>query len=81
MDIINKCNELQNNYILILWTCRQGTDLDIALKELEKVELKFEYVNENPKWTIDQWDNDSRKIGATWYLDDKNISFENFLKL
>ena len=58
--------------ILILWTCREGECLQQALDFCELYGIKFDYVNENCKERIEYYDNDSRKIGADLYIDDKS---------
>ena len=60
--------------ILILWTCRCGKDLEEALKFCEEYSLKFDYINENVPENVEKWGNDSRKIFAHEYIDDKSWS-------
>jgi hypothetical protein len=57
---------------LILWTCRCGDDLDAAVKKCEAHGLIFDAVNENLPEAIEIFGNDSRKIFAHEYIDDKN---------
>lgn len=79
-NMFDKCIELiKKGYCLVLWTCRCGEDLEKALKTCVALGLNFEWVNENPDWAIKQWGNDCRKIGATYYIDDKNLSIGEFL--
>lgn len=79
-EVINKCKELKaKGYCLILWTCRVGEALEEAKKALHKVGLDFEYINENPKPMQEIFGNDCRKIGANYYVDDKNLSLKNFI--
>lgn len=62
---------------LILWTCRSGERLEEAIRWCEKHDLEFDSVNENlPEW-IGLYGNDSRKIGADYYCDDKNFTMWN----
>lgn len=66
---INYCKkEKENGAILILWTCRNGSDLTEAIELCKIVGLTFDYVNENAK------EIDSRKIYADEYIDDKSIN-------
>ena len=58
--------------ILILWTCREGEYLQQALDFCELYGIKFDYVNENCKERIEYYGNNSRKIGADLYIDDKS---------
>ena len=57
---------------IILYTCRNGRDLQIALDFCKQIGLKFDYVNENTKEKIAQY-GDTRKIYADVYIDDHAI--------
>ena len=57
--------------ILILWTCRCGKDLEDAVKFCRKHGLEFDYINENAPENVEKFGNDSRKIFAHEYIDDK----------
>lgn len=73
-NVINFCKEQQRKgNILILFTCREGHHLKEALTFCESVGLHFEYVNENVPERIALFQNDCRKIGADYYIDDKAI--------
>lgn len=57
---------------IILWTCRSGKELDDAIEYCRKRGLEFYAVNKNyPEENFDP--NDSRKIEADFYIDDRNI--------
>jgi len=56
---------------LILWTCREGDALARALKWCKSWGLEFDAVNANLPEMNEMYGNDSRKIGADLYLDDK----------
>jgi hypothetical protein len=78
--VINHVKELMNNnFKLILWTCRDGEELDAAVKACEKVGLKFDAINDN----IDPEDNKrlSRKIYASTYIDDKAVELDTIKRL
>lgn len=64
---------------LILWTCREGQDLDNALMSCKSWGLEFDSVNENLIECKSHWGNDTRKIGATIYIDDKAITPTDYL--
>lgn len=51
--------------VAVLWTTRDGRDLNEALETLEEFDIKFNYVNEYP------FRNSSRKVNADVYIDDK----------
>lgn len=56
---------------LILWTCREGKLLQYALEACERWGLRFDAVNDSlPSWK-ELFGNDSRKVGADEYWDDK----------
>lgn len=57
---------------LILWTCRSGELLEKAVAWCGKNGLYFDAVNENLPEMIELYDNDTRKIFANEYIDDKN---------
>ena len=60
-DLINKLNAEQSEGAkLILWTCREGSDLE---------EAKL------------AWNNNTRKVGATIFIDDRAITSEQYLKM
>ena len=72
--LIEACKLLQKlDYELILWTCRELGDLDIATDYLKQFDLVFERANENSPAIIEYFDFDSRKINADEYWDDKAI--------
>ncbi len=56
---------------LILWTCREGKALDEAVEWCEARGLEFDAVNENLPEMNALYGNDSRKVGADRYIDDK----------
>lgn len=62
---------------IILWTCREGKLLQDALEACERWGLRFDAVNDSlPSWK-EAFGNDSRKVGADEYWDDKAYRVEN----
>lgn len=59
---------------LILWTCREGEKLDKAVEWCKQFGLEFDAVNENLQEQNELYGNDSRKIGADEYWDDKAVT-------
>lgn len=59
--------------ILILWTCRCGDDLAAAVEFCKDNGLEFDYINENVPENVERWGNDSRKVFAHVYIDDKAV--------
>lgn len=72
LELINFIKAHKDEYVWILWTCRHGEQLDMALQYLWiGFGLKFDFVNANVPWLIDQY-GDTRKIFADYYIDEKN---------
>lgn len=61
-------------HINILWTCRSNQHLFDAIMFCKKHGFAMDYFNENVPFLTNLYDNDSRKIGADYYIDDKNIT-------
>lgn len=63
---------------LLLWTCRTGSDLEEAKQFLADNDLLhlFETVNDHPAEILEMYPEASRKLGADYYIDDKNLMFE-----
>jgi len=69
---------------IILWTCRSGGLLKAAVEACRSWGLEFDAVNENPQFFIDEWGNDSRKVDADEYWDDRAVyvahPYDSFLR-
>ena len=65
---------------LILWTCREGDTLDVAVEWCLKQGLEFDAINENLPEIVERYQHNSRKISCDFYIDDKAIT-ENMYKL
>ena len=62
---------------IILWTCREGELLKAALDACSRWGLNFDAVNDSlPTWK-EFFGNDTRKVGADEYWDDKAYRIEN----
>lgn len=78
---INLCKRWRElDLVLILYTAREGQNLDIALTACQEQGLEFDYVNENLPWAIEQW-GDHRKVVADFYLDDRAVSTNQLIKI
>ena len=76
MELIEFIKEHREEYIWILWTCRHDDDLVAAVSYMrDEHGIEFDYINENVPDAIEKF-GDSRKLGANYYIDDKNISLE-----
>ena len=74
-SVINRAKQEQlNGALLILWTCREGDDLNTALEACSKWGLSFDAVNDNPEHRQKFWNNNPRKIYADEYWDDHGVS-------
>lgn len=58
---------------LILWTCREGPELDAAVEACREQGLEFDAVNDNLEEAKAEWGNNPRKVAANEYWDDKNF--------
>lgn len=58
---------------IILWTCRDGEQLKDAVLWCANHGLQFDSVNENLPENVARFGNNSRKIYATEYWDDKAV--------
>lgn len=59
---------------IILYTCRNGAELDAAVEYCREQGLIFDTVNENLPELIELYGGDTRKINAEYYLDDKAVN-------
>lgn len=67
-EVIEYLKELKKGNILILWTCRQGKELEEAVELCRKNGLEFDYVNQDVDGNI------CKKVRADVYIDDKAFS-------
>lgn len=58
---------------LILWTCREGKLLQAAVMWCLNHGLRFDAINDNLEENKERYGNNSRKVFATEYWDDKNV--------
>lgn len=58
---------------LILWTCREESLLEDALKWCGQWGLEFDAVNDNLEEIKNFYNHNSRKITADYYIDDKAV--------
>lgn len=61
---------------IILWTCRSGRTLDEAVAWCASMGLEFDAVNDNLADNIALHNNNSRKVSADFYIDDRNLYFD-----
>ena len=64
---------------LILWTCRREDDLDQAVDWCNEKGIVFDSVNENLEEIIKDFGDDTRKIYADHYIDDKAMTVDEIV--
>ena len=81
-EVIDMLIDLQmNGAKLILWTCRSGTHLKMAVEWCRFHGVTFDAVNANLPENIEKYGNDCRKINADFYIDDRNLDIERLWTL
>jgi len=65
---------------VILWTCRADEQLQAAVAWCEEQGLVFDAINKNLEEHIKYWGNDTRKVYANYYIDDRNLDIEKIVK-
>lgn len=72
IDFLIGTRQLGNK--VILWTNRDGEQLQAAVDWCKEKGLEFDAINDNTKESIEFFGGNSRKIFANFYIDDKNVS-------
>ena len=70
-DSLRKLHE--DGHYIILWTCRNGQPLIDALNWLLEHKIPFDRVNAHEPENLRQYGNDTRKVYADCYIDDRNL--------
>lgn len=78
LGYVRKRRELGDK--IILWTCREGTDLLDAIYWSASYGVYFDAVNANLPEMVKKFGGDSRKIYADEYLDDRMRDLERLDK-
>lgn len=65
---INKI--IESGHEVIIWSCRDSEEIERYLHERG---VKYTTINENTPHLIKKWGNDPRKVGADYFIDDKNL--------
>lgn len=74
LDVIERLlQEQRKGAQTILWTCRSGEELAAAIYWCIDRGIAFEAINDNLKHTVDKFGNNTRKIHADEYWDDKAV--------
>lgn len=59
---------------VILWTSRAGQDLEDAVEWCRMQGIEFDAVNESLPEQVARWGNNTRKVYADYYIDDKAMT-------
>lgn len=59
---------------IVLWTCREGDDLAVAVGYCRNLGLEFDAVNDNVSRMKEAWGNNPRKVFADCYIDDRAVN-------
>ena len=62
---------------VILWTCRDGKELEDAVAWCRQYGLIFDAVNANLPEAVEAWGTDPRKVAADVYIDDRAALYMN----
>lgn len=66
----------QEGHVIIINSNRENSHKEDAINFLKENNIPFHYFNENDQRLIDKYSNDSRKIGADIYIDDKSLFYK-----
>ena len=73
-DVINELLRQQaEGAKLILWTCREGQQLQAAIMWCTNHGIKFDAINDNLPEMTELYGNNCRKVNADEYWDDKSV--------
>lgn len=75
-ELVEFIRQHQNDYIFILWTMREGKQLQFAKEWIKEQGIRFDYYNQNTPWNIQKY-GDRRKIYADYYIDDHNATIKD----
>jgi hypothetical protein len=70
--------EREKGAAVILWTCRRGRELADAVKWCADRGIGLDAVNENLPGVTEIYGEDTRKIFADMYIDDRAINSKDF---
>lgn len=79
-ELVEFIRQHQNDHVFILWTMREGKQLQFAKEWIKEQGIRFDFYNQNTPWNIQKY-GDRRKIYADYYIDDHNISIHELERL
>lgn len=62
-----------DGHYIIIWTCRSGDDIVKVVNFLLQEGIRFDRINENNPDNMAKYTNNSRKVYAHAYVDDRNV--------
>lgn len=65
----------KQGYYIIIWTCRYGVHAEMATRFLQEHGINYHWINQHHPGLMEFFQNDTRKISADIYIDDKNLFF------
>jgi hypothetical protein len=81
MPLIRKLREChKKGDKIIIWTCRTGDAQKCMVGWLEFIGVPFDYINANDPERTAMYGNDSRKVGADVYVDDRAMTPEEWVR-
>lgn len=81
LKVIEKAKKVREEGAkLILWTCRSGVHLEEGVAACKELGLEFDCINDNLPELIEKFGDNSRKISAFRYIDDRAITPEDWVK-
>lgn len=63
----------EENYYIIIWTCREGNCIENIKVWLDAHEIPYDQINQHHPKLVEFYKNDTRKICADIYVDDRNL--------
>lgn len=70
-DVINHLYNMGHK--IIIWTCRYGQPAELAKEALKEWGIKYHTFNEHLPEVKEMFGNDTRKVMADVYIDDRNL--------
>lgn len=78
VEFINKAKSL--GHLIIIWTARSGEPLKEATDFLNKNNINYDYINDNPECEWARRGEQGRKIFCDIYLDDRALHVDDVFK-
>lgn len=78
-ELVEFIRQHQKDYVFILWTMREGKQLQYAKEWIRQQGIHFDYYNQNTPWNIAKY-GDRRKVYADYYIDNNNRTIQDLMK-